>query len=115
MMACGGGGSGGDGDGDGDSDVYIEDAEVVCDPTADVWDDLFTFKAWTENAVSVTVTVKDGGSTLGNISLDEEDDQYWYREVWADDLDTDCDEFNSLRFIVEADGRNGSTDETELR
>jgi len=95
--------------------VYIDDATASCDPTASAWDDLFILKAWTENASSVTVVIKDGGGTLGTISLDEEDSQYWYREVWADDLGTDCDAMNSLRFIVDANGSNGSADETELR
>lgn len=113
LVGCGGDGSGFGSSGN--DDVYIDDARASCDPTASAWDDLFIFKAWTGNAVSVQVTVKDGGSTLDRVSLDEEDDQYWYREVWADDLGTDCDDFNSLRFIVEAEGDNGSTQEIELR
>jgi hypothetical protein len=111
---CANGGGGGDGGG-GSNDVAIDDAQAQCDSGASAWDDLFVLKAWTAHAASVTFTIKDGGTRLGEISLDEEGSQYWYREVWADDLGTDCDEFNSLRFIVEASGENGSTEETELR
>ncbi len=94
--------------------VYFEDATVVCDPSASAWDDLFLFEAWTAGeAVSVDVRVLDGGDLLDELAMEEADDAYWTREVWADDLDTDCDAFYGLRFVFEARGADGSEDSAE--
>lgn len=96
------------------SGVAFEDATVLCDPTASAFDDLFLFEAWTSgDAVSVEVEVKDGGDSLDELALEEEDSGYWAREVWADDLGTDCDNFKTLRFKFQARGADGSEAEAE--
>ncbi len=97
-----------------DDSVYFEDASVVCDPTVSAFDDYFLFEAWTGgSAVSVDVRVLDGGDLLDEMAMEEADDGYWTREVWADDLGTDCDAFYGLRFVFEARGADGSEAEAE--
>lgn len=115
LSACLSGGKGYDyDDDDDDGGVWFQDASVVCDPNASSWDDLFLFEAWTGGDVDeVQVKVKDGGKTLETIDMDEEDDDYWASEVWADDIGTGCDEFYRLRFIFEATGDDGSEAEAE--
>lgn len=106
LPACLSGGKGYDYD---DEGVYFEDASVVCDPTASAWDDLFFFEAWTGgDAVSVDVRILDRGDLLDELAMEEADDGYWTRDAWADDLDTDCDDFYGLRFVFEARGSDGS-------
>ena len=109
VSACGGVGGKSTDDG-----VYFDDATVLCDPTASAFDDLFLFEAWTGgDAVAVEVEVLDGGDSLDELALEEDDDGYWSREEWADDLGTDCDEFSYLRFVFTARGSDGSEAEAE--
>ena len=92
-----------------DGGVWFDDASVVCDPAASAWDDVFLFEAWTGGgALAGEVEVLDGGDSLDTLSLEEEDDEYWARESWADDLGTDCDAFYGLRFVFTATGPDGS-------
>lgn len=106
---------GSDKDYDGGPTAWIDEAQVGCDPTASAWDDLFYFEAWTSGSVrEVVARVLDGGDELGRIALDEADSDYWYAEEWADDLDSDCDDFYTLRFVFELEGSDGSEDSLEV-
>lgn len=97
-----------------DEGVSIDDATVLCDAGASAWDDLFLFEAWTSGeVVDLEVEIYDGGDRIEDLSLDEEDDGYWMREEWADDIGTDCDDFSYLRFVFTAEGEDGSTAEAE--
>ncbi len=115
-VACGDGGKNGGGGGGGGSanDVVIDDAEVVCDPSVSSFDDAFFLRAWTVNASSVEITIKQNGSTVVRSQLSTNDGEYWSQQLWGDDIDADCDDFGAMRFYVAAEGDNGSTDELEL-
>ena len=116
-VACGDGGKNGGGGGGGGgsaNDVVIDDAEVVCDPSVSSFDDAFFLRAWTVNASSVEITIKQNGSTVVRSQLSTNDGEYWSQQLWGDDIDADCDDFGAMRFYVAAEGDNGSTDELEL-
>ena len=103
-----------DDSGDDAPTVWFEGATVTCDPYASSWDDVFLFEAWTGGDVDeVDVKIKDGGDTIETVDLDEEDDDYWALEAWADDIGSDCDAFYQLRFIFTATGEDGSEAEAE--
>lgn len=108
LTGCGllsGDGGGSDDDGGGGCPDLIDDAVAGCDPTASAWDDLFYFEADTDDSVeSVEVKVYVGSSRVGSVALFERGSGNWYGEEWADDLDADCDDWNSMYFEVEAEG-----------
>lgn len=108
LVGCLGSGGGGDDDDDGGSGGcrdLIDDAYAGCDPAASVWDDLFYFEVDTDSSVeSVDVDVYVGGSRTGSVRLDERGSGNWYGEEWADDLDADCSDWNSMFFEVNAEG-----------
>lgn len=83
------------------------DAWVLCDPTADTWDDLFVFEAETVGAVNaVNVEVFEGRDLIGRVGLTERATGDWYGEEWADALNSDCDEWERMlfQFIGQVDG-----------
>lgn len=108
-----GGGKGGNGK-DKVDPVILDDAMVTCDPTADMWDDLFVFEAWTSGpAESVTAKIWTGSSSEGSIRLNERNGGTWYNEVWGDDIDSDCDTFNRMSFEFTAQG-DGDSDTAQV-
>lgn len=115
LAGCTDDGTGKYDDGGSGPTAWIDEAQVGCDPTASTWDDLFYFEAWTSGAVrEVVARVLDGGDELARVALDEADRDYWYGEEWADDLDSDCDEFYQLRFLFELEASDGSEDSLEV-
>jgi hypothetical protein len=46
--------------------------------------------------------------------LNERSSGYWYAEEWADDLNADCDDWNSMLFEITAAG-DGTTEEAVIR
>ncbi len=107
-LACANGGDPGDDDDDGD-ETLILDGSAACDPTASALDDLFIFEVETVSGVdSVEVDVYVGSSRTGTVDLDERGDGNWYGEEDADDLDADCDDWNSMSFEYTAYGDEDS-------
>lgn len=101
LSACGGG--------DNTDYVYLVDASVKCDPTASVWDDLFIFEAETSGPVEdVEVQIWLGSTNKGTRDLGEGASGHWYKEVWADDIGADCDDWNSMSFEFTAYGDEDS-------
>ncbi len=89
-------------------------AVATCDPTANAWDDLFIFEVETVSDVDyVEVDVYAGSSRSGTVNLNERGDGNWYAEEDADDLDADCDDFDSMFFEVFAQ-KGGTEDSVDI-
>ena len=95
--------------------ISLDDAQATCDPDQSAFDDLFYFEAWTSGPVdAVSVDLKKGGDTLVGLDMEEQDDGYWYVEIWADNVPSDCDEFGQLRSdftATSADGQEATAEE----
>ncbi|MCB9797781.1 MAG: hypothetical protein H6741_34310 [Alphaproteobacteria bacterium] len=111
-LACASGsskpGGGGGVDSEGGDFAEFADATVTCDPTADLWDDLFYFEAETVGEVyGVSVEVFEGASLIGRVDLTERSAGDWYGESWADDLGSDCDSWQRMLFEFVGDVQGG--------
>jgi len=111
----GGGGSGGGG-GSSAPRVSIESASATCDPLLDAFDDVFIVEATTDAPVEeVIFCFEYGNYDYGCWAPPEQGSGYWYGEIYADDMGSDCDEFGGMIITVEAYGSGGAYDTTQLR
>lgn len=107
-VACFDGGNG-NGNGDDEESVYLDDATVTCDPTASAWDDLFIFEAVTSGPVEeVDVQIWNGATDEGTWEIDEAASGNWYGELYGEDINSDCDDWNSMSFEFTAWGDEDS-------
>jgi hypothetical protein len=116
----GGGGKGGGGKGGGGGSaanrVTITSASAYCDELLDAFDDVFVVEATTDGPVDDLVFCFDYGNyDYGCWGPPEQRAGYWYGEIYADDMGSDCDEFGGMIITVEAYGPGGAWDSTELR
>ena len=89
---------------DEEEQYLILDARASCDPSASALDDLFIFEVETiDDVEDVEVDVYVGSGRTGTVRLSERSSGNWYGEEWADDLNSDCDEFSSMLFEVIAE------------
>ncbi|MCK6524371.1 hypothetical protein L6R49_23440 [Myxococcota bacterium] len=87
----------------------ISDGEVVCDPFADAFDDLFYANIYTYGDVTeVEVTAYPTSGPNRTFPLSERGPGTWYGEAWGDDLNMDCDDIGRVQFEVVARGPDGS-------
>ncbi len=127
FSACGGsdegGGDGSGGDGEQEAptptpvpvpEYLFTNVEARCDPDYDIWDDWFFFEAETlEGLDEVSVDIYQSGVYTLTLKLAEASSGYWYAEIAADDIDSDCDYFETMLFDFQAEGL-GTTDEATL-
>lgn len=105
-LGCLSGGKGGLGD---TAFLGISDGEVVCDPTADAFDDLFYANMFTYGDVTdVEVIAYPTSGGTREFTLSERGPGTWYGEAWGDNLDMDCDDLGRVQFEVVASGPDGS-------
>ncbi len=94
--------------------VWLDDASVVCDPGASIADDLFVFTALTSGKVARVTTIVQTPTVSHTVTLESSEDGYWSQQLWADEIGSDCDEFGSLGFVVEAFGTRDGYDKARL-
>lgn len=93
------------------SGALILEGTAECDPAASAFDDLFIFEIETvEDVDRVEVDVYVGADLTGTVRLTERSAGNWYGEEVADDLDSDCDAFQSMLFEIIAE--KGSIEDT---
>ena len=93
----------------------IYTADVSCDPSESMCDDLFVFEAMTNDAVTdVSLNIWNAGSSKGRYVLSEMTDGDWYKEIWADDIDFDCDDLRGMASEFIAQDAAGQEDSLEL-
>lgn len=96
-------------DGGGSGDDLILDATVTCDPTASMWDDLFTWEVETvERVIQAQVEAFRGETSVRPFRLTEVAPGVWYGEEWADVLDAHCDDWSAISFVAHAQSDNQS-------
>ena len=87
----------------------FDDARVTCDTTASAFDDLFYFEAWTWGEVrSVNTEIYLAADLLRTVSLSERSGGAWYEEVWADEINADCDDFERMAFTFVLEDSDGA-------
>lgn len=104
----GGGGGGGGTSGGGGEDTAVQfsmGTALLCDPDYSWTDDIFYFQAVVEPQPDEVIAWFNPGDQRIDLEYDAPAD-VWYASEWADDLNADCDDINSLSadFSAYADG-----------
>jgi len=89
---------------------YAIEGALLCDPNADAFDDVFYFGVAIEPQPDEVVGWFQPGNRRVDLDYDAPAD-VWDAEVWADDLDADCDYVTSYGadYAAYADGEEVAT------